>query len=63
LAALLATVEPRASDGDTSWRIVQGVEMGRRSVIDITATSRSGQVARVSVAGQAVPVAEGRLHL
>jgi trans-2,3-dihydro-3-hydroxyanthranilate isomerase len=61
LAALLATVEPGADAGDTSWRIVQGVEMGRPSVIDITATSRSGHIAQVTVAGCAVPVTEGRL--
>ncbi len=60
LAALLASVDP-AADLDAAWRIVQGVEMGRRSVIDITAAKCSGRVERVTVAGGAVPVAEGRI--
>jgi trans-2,3-dihydro-3-hydroxyanthranilate isomerase len=60
LAALLATVDP-SSDLDGAWRIVQGVEMGRRSVIDITAEKRGGRLGRVTVAGGAVPVSAGRI--
>ena len=62
LAALLATVDP-AADRDDAWRIVQGVEMGRRSVIDITATKRGGQVERVTVAGGAVAVSAGHITI
>jgi trans-2,3-dihydro-3-hydroxyanthranilate isomerase len=42
-------------------RIVQGVEMGRRSVIDITAEKRAGRLGRVTVAGAAVEVSSGRI--
>ncbi len=58
LAALLADADPAATL-DGSWRVVQGVEMGRRSVIDITATKRDGAIGPVTVAGGAVAVSEG----
>ncbi len=58
LAVLLANADP-ASTLDGSWRIVQGVEMGRRSVIDVTAAKRDGAVGPVTVAGGAVAVSEG----
>jgi len=60
LAALLATLDP-AAELDGAWRIVQGVEMGRRSVIDVAASKRQGRVEHVAVAGGAVPVSEGRI--
>ena len=62
LAALLAGVDP-APTLDGSWRIVQGVEMGRRSVIDITATMRDGAINAVTVAGGAVSVSEGWIEV
>jgi len=58
LAALLATVDA-AADLDGAWRLVQGVEMGRKSVIDITAAKRAGRIDSVTVSGSAVSVAEG----
>jgi trans-2,3-dihydro-3-hydroxyanthranilate isomerase len=58
LAALLADTDARATL-DGSWRIVQGVEMGRRSVIDVTAEKRDGGIGPVTVAGGAVSVSEG----
>lgn len=61
LAGLLATTALPA-DLDGSWRIVQGVEMGRPSTIDVTATRRAGRLEQVTVAGSAVPVSEGRLY-
>jgi len=61
LAALLATTEADGPHREGSWRIVQGVEMGRRSVIDATARVRDGRVVAVSVAGGAVEVARGRI--
>lgn len=60
LAALLATLDP-AADLAGAWRIVQGVEMGRRSVIDVTAEKRGGRVERVTVAGGAVEVSAGHV--
>ena len=60
LAALLAEVDP-ATDLDGAWRIVQGVEMGRRSVIDVTAEKRAGRLSQVTVAGAAVEVSSGRI--
>lgn len=62
LAALLAGTDP-SPDLDAAWRIVQGVEMGRRSTIDITATKRAGRVTAVTVEGGAVPVSEGWLTI
>lgn len=61
LAALLADADAAATL-DGSWRIVQGVEMGRRSVIDITAAKRDGGIGPVTVAGGAVSVSEGWLE-
>ena len=58
LTALLADTDPRATL-DGSWRIVQGVEMGRRSVIDVAAEKRAGGIGPVTVAGGAVAVSEG----
>lgn len=62
LAGLLATTAAGA-DFESGWRIVQGVEMGRPSTIDIRATKRGGRVERVTVAGSAVLVSEGRLQV
>lgn len=62
LAALLASVEPKSGE-PRHWRIVQGVEMGRRSSIDIAAIEGADQTMAVMVAGTAVAVASGRLSV
>jgi trans-2,3-dihydro-3-hydroxyanthranilate isomerase len=58
LAGLLGTTEGR-SDGWLGWRIGQGIEMGRPSLIRARALREGGAVAEVRVAGGAVPMAEG----
>jgi trans-2,3-dihydro-3-hydroxyanthranilate isomerase len=59
-AGLLALAEP---DGEVSWRIDQGVELGRPSRIDVTADVSAGRPRWVRVAGRSVVVAEGTLHV
>lgn len=58
LAGLLALADDRP-DVQLAWRIAQGVEMGRPSLIEARAERRGGEVVGVWIAGSAVPVAEG----
>jgi trans-2,3-dihydro-3-hydroxyanthranilate isomerase len=48
-----------AADGTMSWRIAQGVEMGRPSVLEAQAEKRSGIVVETRVGGASVLVSEG----
>jgi trans-2,3-dihydro-3-hydroxyanthranilate isomerase len=48
-------------DGTTPYRISQGTELGRPSVLDGTVTHTGGAVSRVTVTGGVVPVATGEL--
>ena len=52
-----------AADGTESWRIAQGVEMGRPSVLDAQADKRSGVVVATRVGGASVLVSEGMLEV
>jgi trans-2,3-dihydro-3-hydroxyanthranilate isomerase len=58
-AGLLALAEP---DGQVSWVIHQGVEMGRPSRIEVTADVSAGRPRWIRVTGDAVVVTEGLLH-
>ena len=60
--ALLATLEPERG-GERRWRVEQGVDMGRPSVLLGRTQKRDGKVAAVHVAGHAVPVMQGSLHI
>jgi trans-2,3-dihydro-3-hydroxyanthranilate isomerase len=62
LAGLLAARDAGA-DGTWSWKVVQGVEMGRPSRIMIEADVVDRRVAQVRVGGAAVPVSEGEMTL
>lgn len=62
LAGLLAQLDP-AADGRFAWRIAQGVEMGRPSVLDASAEKRHGEVVATLVGGDSVLVAEGSLEV
>jgi trans-2,3-dihydro-3-hydroxyanthranilate isomerase len=62
LAALLAHYAP-AGDGAFAWRIAQGVEMGRPSVLEARVEKRAGAVVRVRIGGETVPVTTGTLEL
>ncbi len=52
-----------AGDGVHRWRIEQGFEMGRPSLIDLEADITSGKIASYAVGGMTVPMGEGKLIL
>ncbi len=58
LAAMLSHYDP-AKDGSFSWRIAQGVEMGRPSVLEGRAEKRDGVVVGAWIGGSSVLVSEG----
>jgi trans-2,3-dihydro-3-hydroxyanthranilate isomerase len=60
--ALLAAKRPER-DGEIAWRIEQGVDMGRPSLLLGRTEKRNGAVAAVYIAGHAVPVMHGSLHV
>ncbi|KAK0440313.1 hypothetical protein EV421DRAFT_793380 [Armillaria borealis] len=49
-------------DGKWSFKLVQGVEIGRRSEITVFATISDGQVVSIELAGNAVQVMEGKMQ-
>ena len=58
LAGLLSHHQ-EAADGSFHWRIAQGVEMGRPSVLEARTEKRSGTVENVWIGGASVLVSEG----
>lgn len=50
-------------DGSFTWRIEQGILMGRPSAIEIQADKRAGRVVRVWVGGHTVVVGEGVMNV
>jgi trans-2,3-dihydro-3-hydroxyanthranilate isomerase len=48
-----------AADGTASWRVAQGVEMGRPSVLEVYAEKRGGVVTDTGAGGASVLVSEG----
>jgi trans-2,3-dihydro-3-hydroxyanthranilate isomerase len=62
LAGLLSHHEA-VTDGTTSWRIAQGVEMGRPSVLEAGAEKRGGVVVATRVGGASVLVSEGVIEV
>ena len=58
LAGLLGTLAPQ-QQGELHWRIGQGIEMGRPSLLQASVDKRDGQVTAIRVGGAAVMVAEG----
>lgn len=62
LAGYLAANE-RLADGRHSWRIEQGFEMGRPSILELESDVRDGIVYTVRVGGNAVIVSEGLMEL
>jgi trans-2,3-dihydro-3-hydroxyanthranilate isomerase len=60
--ALLAALRPE-SDGQMSWRIHQGVEMGRGSLISGRSEKRNAAVAAVHIGGLVVQVMSGVFDL
>lgn len=62
LIALLASLEATA-DGVLALDVLQGVEMGRPSLLTTSAEKKAGAVTRVRVGGRCAPVMEGTLTL
>jgi trans-2,3-dihydro-3-hydroxyanthranilate isomerase len=62
LAALLAGYDP-APTGSYRWRVAQGVEMGRPSVLEVSAEKRDGEVIEARVGGTSVLVSEGAIEV
>lgn len=60
--ALLASLDA-AADGERAWRIEQGVDMGRPSLILGRTEKRAGTVVAVHIAGRAVQVMQGTVQL
>jgi trans-2,3-dihydro-3-hydroxyanthranilate isomerase len=52
-----------ATDGTFSWRVAQGVEMGRPSVLEVRAERREGIVEATRVGGASVLVSEGVIEV
>jgi trans-2,3-dihydro-3-hydroxyanthranilate isomerase len=51
----------RTKEGTLRWRVEQGFEMGRPSIIDVEADKRGGTITGVRVGGTTVMVTEGTL--
>jgi trans-2,3-dihydro-3-hydroxyanthranilate isomerase len=62
LAGLLAHYSEQ-SNGSFSWRIAQGVEMGRPSTLIARAEKSDGVVQTTRIGGAAIPVSEGVIYL
>ncbi len=60
LAAVLALTETQTS-GTLGWRIEQGFEMQRPSLIDVEADLQDGAITAVRVGGQAVLMGQGEM--
>ena len=62
LAGYLAARDPRR-DGMLSWRVEQGFEMGRPSILEVEADVVGGRVTGVRVGGASVLVSEGMMSV
>jgi len=62
LAALLSHLEA-APDGAFAYRIAQGFEMGRPSVLEARTEKRDGEVTGVWIGGESVVVSEGFIEV
>ena len=62
LAGLLAHYDAQAN-GDFTWRIAQGVEMGRPSTLVARAEKKDGAVKTTRIGGASVLVSEGVINL
>ena len=63
LAGVLAHYQDEIPSGGFGWRIDQGVEMGRPSVLEVRAERRDGAVVGTWVGGASVLVGEGTLFV
>lgn len=61
-AGLLASLDA-TQDGQLDYKISQGIEMGRPSVLNASVTKRSGQIEAVRIGGASVVVMRGDIEL
>jgi trans-2,3-dihydro-3-hydroxyanthranilate isomerase len=62
LAGLLAACAPE-TDGSFGWRIAQGIEMGRPSLLEASAIKRGGKVETVRIGGRSVLMCDGWIEV
>jgi trans-2,3-dihydro-3-hydroxyanthranilate isomerase len=62
LAGILGLYD-EAPNGRFAWRIAQGVEMGRPSVLNAEAVKEEGVIVRTTIGGACVMVAEGFIEV
>lgn len=62
LAAMLAALDP-APDGEFAWRIGQGIEMDRPSVLEARAVKVDGTVSDAFIGGSCVMMMEGTIDV
>ena len=62
LAGLLAACAPE-TDGSFAWRIAQGVEMGRPSLLEASAIKRGGEVETLRIGGCSILVCAGWIEV
>ena len=62
LGGYLAARDPR-QDGTLRWRIEQGFEMGRPSILDVDVDTQEGKITAVRVGGETVMMSEGQMEL
>ena len=62
LSAMLASLDPKP-DGEFRYRIAQGVEMGRPSVLEARVEKRDGAVVTARIGGTSVLVGEGWIEV
>jgi trans-2,3-dihydro-3-hydroxyanthranilate isomerase len=60
-AGMLARCETPA-DGELSFTIEQGYEMGRPSLIELSISMKRGALVSAAIAGQAIIVSEGTIE-
>jgi trans-2,3-dihydro-3-hydroxyanthranilate isomerase len=51
------------SEGESSYTIIQGVEMGRPSTLTCSVAAAAGQVTRATVTGSVAPIASGSIEV
>ncbi len=56
-------VRAEAADGTLRWRIEQGFEMGRPSLIDIEVEKKIGRIEAIRVGGSSVMVTQGTIEI
>lgn len=61
--AIASVAHGGTREGTLAWRVDQGVEIGRPSLLELSADLRDGAVSAVRVGGSAVLVSEGTLRV